>query len=249
MPPYQSIIINSVAKPIDYHQVTRKNLKHTPVIKPSIIYETLLCEEFMGTTKRITLAITGASGAQYGLRLLQCLIAADCQVFLLLSKAAEVVIRTETDLDLPETLESQQAFFESFTGAAPEQLQLLAKDDWFSPVASGSSSPSSMVICPASGGTLSAIAYGASNNLIERAADVALKERRQLILVPREAPYSQIHLENMLKLTQMGAMILPASPGFYMQPQRIEELIDFIVARILDQLGIEQTLMPRWGED
>lgn len=199
--------------------------------------------------RSVTLAITGASGAQYGLRLLQCLLAAECKVYLLLSSAAEVVIRTETDLDLPETLEQQQLFLNDIFEADEDQLQLLAKDDWFSPVASGSSSPSSMVICPASGGTLSAIAHGASNNLIERAADVALKERRQLILVPREAPYSAIHLENMLKLTQLGAMIIPASPGFYMQPQTINELIDFIVARILDQLGIEQELMPRWGED
>ena len=199
--------------------------------------------------RSITLAITGASGAQYGLRLLQCLLAADCKVYLLLSGAAEVVIRTETDLDLPETLEQQQIFLSEIFEADEEQLQLLAKDDWFSPVASGSSSPSSMVICPASGGTLSAIAHGASNNLIERAADVALKERRQLIVVPRETPYSAIHLENMLKLTQLGAIVLPASPGFYMQPQTINELIDFIVARILDQLGLEQDLMPRWGED
>jgi 4-hydroxy-3-polyprenylbenzoate decarboxylase len=199
--------------------------------------------------RSITLAITGASGAQYGLRLLQCLLAANCKVYLLLSSAAEVVIRTETDLDLPETLEQQQIFLSEMFAADEDQLLLLAKDDWFSPVASGSSSPSSMVICPASGGTLSSIAHGASNNLIERAADVALKERRQLILVPREAPYSAIHLENMLKLTQLGAMIIPASPGFYMQPQTINELIDFIVARILDQLGIEQDLMPRWGED
>ncbi len=199
--------------------------------------------------RSVTLAITGASGAQYGLRLLQCLLAAECKVYLLLSSAAEVVIRTETDLDLPETLEQQQLFLNEIFEADDEQLQLLAKDDWFSPVASGSSSPSSMVICPASGGCLSAIAHGASNNLIERAADVALKERRQLILVPREAPYSAIHLENMLKLTQLGAMIIPASPGFYMQPQTINELIDFIVARILDQLDIEQDLMPRWGED
>lgn len=199
--------------------------------------------------RSITLAITGASGAQYGLRLLQCLLAADCKVYLLLSSAAEVVIRTETDLDLPEAFEQQQLFLNEMFEADEDQLQLLAKDDWFSPVASGSSSPSSMVICPASGGTLSAIAHGASNNLIERAADVALKERRQLILVPREAPYSAIHLENMLKLTQLGAMIIPASPGFYMQPQTINELIDFIVARILDQLGIEQDLMPRWGEN
>jgi len=199
--------------------------------------------------RTITLAMTGASGAQYGLRLLQCLLAADCKVYLLLSTAAQVVIRTETDLDLPDTIEEQQAFFNDILEVDDDQLQLLAKDDWFSPVASGSSSPTSMVICPASGGTLSAIAYGASNNLIERAADVALKERRQLILVPRETPYSAIHLENMLKLTNLGAIILPASPGFYMQPQNINELIDFIVARILDQLGIEQDLMPRWGED
>ncbi|MGB3611751.1 MAG: flavin prenyltransferase UbiX [Cellvibrio sp.] len=201
------------------------------------------------TQRTITLAITGASGAQYGLRLLHCLLAAECKVYLLLSSAAEVVIRTETDLDLPATLEEQQAMLSSLFGADEDQLQLFAKDDWFSPVASGSSSPTSMVICPASGGCLSAIAHGASNNLIERAADVALKERRQLIIVPRETPYSAIHLENMLKLTQLGAVILPASPGFYMQPQSITELIDFIVARILDHLGIEQDLMPRWGED
>ena len=199
--------------------------------------------------RTITLAMTGASGAQYGLRLLQCLLAADCKVYLLLSSAAQVVIRTETDLDLPETLEEQQIFLSEILEVDEDQLQLLAKDDWFSPVASGSSSTSSMVVCPASGGTLSAIACGASNNLIERAADVALKERRQLILVPRETPYSAIHLENMLKLTNLGAIILPASPGFYMQPQTINELIDFIVARVLDQLGIEQDLMPRWGED
>jgi 4-hydroxy-3-polyprenylbenzoate decarboxylase len=199
--------------------------------------------------RSVTLAITGASGAQYGLRLLQCLLAADCKVFLMISSAAEVVIRTETDLDLPRELEEQQALLCEMFGVDEEQLQLLAKDDWFAAVASGSSSPSAMVICPASGGTLSAIAHGASNNLIERAADVALKERRKLIVVPRETPYSEIHLENMLKLTQMGVVVLPASPGFYMQPQSVEELVDFIVARILDQLGVQQDLMPRWGED
>ena len=199
--------------------------------------------------RSVTLAITGASGAQYGLRLLQCLLAADCKVFLMISSAAEVVIRTETDLDLPRGLDEQQAMLCDLYGVDEEQLQLLAKDDWFAAVASGSSSPSSMVICPASGGTLSAVAHGASNNLIERAADVALKERRKLIVVPRETPYSEIHLENMLKLTQMGVVVLPASPGFYMQPQSVEELVDFIVARILDQLGVQQELMPRWGED
>ncbi|WP_347331447.1 flavin prenyltransferase UbiX [Marinimicrobium locisalis] len=199
--------------------------------------------------RTVTLAMTGASGAQYGLRLLQCLLAADCRVYLLLSSAAEVVIRTETNLELPAALEEQQLMLSQTFGAEDEQLLLFGREDWFSPVASGSSSASSMVICPASGGSLSAIAHGASNNLIERAADVALKERRQLILVPREAPYSEIHLENMLKLTRMGAVVVPASPGFYMQPSRVEELVDFVVARILDQLGLEQDLMPRWGEE
>ncbi len=203
----------------------------------------------MDYQRTVTLAMTGASGAQYGLRLLQCLLEADCRVYLLLSSAAEVVIRTETNVELPGDLEEQQLMLSQMFGAEDEQLQLFSREDWFSPVASGSSSPSSMVICPASGGSLSAIAHGASNNLVERAADVALKERRQLILVPREAPYSEVHLENMLKLTRMGAVVVPASPGFYMQPTRIEELVDFIVARVLDQLGIEQDLMPRWGED
>ncbi len=198
--------------------------------------------------RTVTLAMTGGSGAQYALRLLECLLAANCRVYLLLSRAAEVVINTETDFDLPEGLESQQAFFAQHFSARPEQLILFSREDWFSPVASGSSSPSSMVVCPASGGTLSSIACGASNNLIERAADVALKERRQLILVPRETPYSAIHLENMLTLTKLGAVVLPASPGFYHQPSGIEDLIDFIVGRILDQLGMDQSIMPRWGE-
>lgn len=197
----------------------------------------------------VTLAFTGASGAQYGLRLLQCLLAANCRVYLLISAAAEIVIRTETSVDLPNSIEEQQLFLSNRFSAEEDQLQIFGRDDWFSPVASGSSSASPMVICPASGGTLSAIAHGASNNLIERAADVALKERRQLLIVPRETPYSAIHLENMLKLTHMGATILPASPGFYMQPNNIEDLIDFIVARILDQLKIEQDIFPRWGEN
>lgn len=197
--------------------------------------------------KTITLAITGASGAQYGLRLLQVLLGSGCQVYLLISKAAEVVIRRETIYDLPEGLAEQQAWFAKTFPSGPGQLRLFDREDWFSPVASGSGAPDAMVICPASGGTLSALACGASNNLIERAGDVALKERRKLILVPREAPYSQVHLENMLKLTQMGAVILPASPGFYQNPKSIEDLVDFVVARIMDQLGISQSLLPPWG--
>src|SRR5690606_31128450 len=203
--------------------------------------------EYSSFTRTITLAITGASGAQYGLRLLECLLAANCRVYLLISQAAQTVIATETDEKLPE-FSAWPEHFEQRFAHAPGQLRVFARDDWFAPVASGSSAPASMVICPCSTGTLSAIATGASNNLIERAADVALKERRQLILVPRESPYSTIHLENMLTLSRMGAVILPASPGFYHQPQSIDDLIDFVVARILNQLGIEQTLLKRWGE-
>lgn len=197
---------------------------------------------------RITLALTGASGAQYGLRLLQCLLQADYQVLMMVSKAAQVVVAMETDVNLPGTPEAQQVFLSDLYHAKPGQLRVFGREQWLAPVASGSGAPSAMVVCPCSTGSLSAIATGASNNLIERAADVALKERRQLILVPREAPYSSIHLEHMLKLSQQGVVILPASPGFYHRPDSVEAIIDFVVARILNQLGIEQTLLPRWGE-
>ncbi len=203
----------------------------------------------MNWTKTIALAITGASGAQYGLRLIDYLIRHNCKIYLMISTAADVVIKTETDITLPEGFEAKQAALNALYKPKKGQLILLDKTDWFAPVASGSSHANAMVICPASGGTLSAVATGASNNLIERAADVALKERRPLIMVPREAPYSQIHLENMLKLTKMGAVIIPASPGLYHDPKTIDDLIDFIVARIVSQLGIEQTLTPYWGED
>ena len=201
----------------------------------------------------ITLAITGASGVQYGLRLLQCLLAADIKVYLMISKAAHLVIATETDLKLPSKVGLLgKALIDVFSQQTEqvigrELLEVLGPEQWTAPVASGSSGPHSMVICPCSTGTLSAVATGASNNLIERAADVVLKERKRLIIVPRETPYSLIHLEHMLKLTQMGAIVLPASPGFYHNPKSINDLVDFIVARILDKLEIEQALMPRWG--
>ncbi len=197
----------------------------------------------------VTLALTGASGAQYGLRLLECLVQANCQVFVMISRAAQVVIATETDEQLPGGPAEQAAYLIARCNARADQIKVFGKEQWLAPVASGSGAPSKMVVCPCSTGTLSAIACGASNNLIERAADVALKERRKLILVPREAPYSEIHLEHMLKLTRMGGVIIPASPGFYNQPTSIEDLIDFVVARILNQLDIEQSLLPRWGED
>ncbi|MGH1461341.1 MAG: flavin prenyltransferase UbiX [Neptuniibacter sp.] len=199
--------------------------------------------------EKITLAITGASGVQYALRLLQCLIAADKQVFVMISRAAQVVINTETDLKFPGTPSEQEVFLTTEFVASPEQIKVFGREQWMAPVASGSGAPSKMVVCPCSTGSLSAIACGASNNLIERAADVALKERRQLILVPREAPYSEIHLEHMLKLTRMGSVVIPASPGFYNRPASVEDMIDFVVARILNQLEIEQDLLPQWGDD
>ncbi|MFO8045837.1 MAG: flavin prenyltransferase UbiX [Halomonas sp.] len=196
----------------------------------------------------VTVALTGASGAQYGLRLIEALVTADHEVWVMISKAAHLVIATETAVDLPARPERLAEALISRSGARPGQVRCFGREDWMAPVASGSGAPSSMVICPCSTGTLSAVATGASNNLIERAADVALKERRQLILVPREAPFSAIHLEHMLALTRMGAVILPAAPGFYHQPTTIDDLVDFIVARILNQLGIVHRLVPRWGE-
>ena len=198
--------------------------------------------------KTVTLAMTGASGAQYGLRLLECLVQAGVQVYFLVSGAAQIVIEAETDISLPRDEDELEDCLAERFDAEPGQLRVFGKRDWFSPVASGSASPTSTVICPASGGAISAIACGASNNLIERAADVAIKEKRQLILVPREMPYSEIHLDNMRTLARLGATIMPASPGFYQRPQTVEEMVDFVVARILDHLGVEQHLLSRWGE-
>jgi 4-hydroxy-3-polyprenylbenzoate decarboxylase len=196
----------------------------------------------------VTVALTGASGAQYGLRLIEALVAAGHEVWVMVSKAAHLVIETETDASLPARPERLAQALSERSGAAEGQIRCFGREDWMAPVASGSGAPSAMVICPCSTGTLSAVATGASNNLIERAADVALKERRKLILVPRETPLSAIHLEHMLNLTRLGAVILPAAPGFYHRPATVDDLVDFIVARILNQLGIEHRLMPRWGE-
>lgn len=198
--------------------------------------------------KAVTLAMTGASGAQYGLRLLECLLAAGCPVHFMISKAALLVVATETDHKLPAKPQALHRYLVERFGCPAEQLQVHGPEDWMAAVASGSGAPTQMVVCPASTGTLSAIACGASNNLIERAADVVLKERRQLILVTREMPLSTIHLQHMLSLSQMGATIMPASPGFYRRPESVADIVDFVVARILDHLGVAQTLLPRWGE-
>lgn len=198
--------------------------------------------------ERIAVAITGASGSVYALRLIEVLLAQQLAVDVLISKAAQLVIATELDFNLGGNPKAQAQALQTHFNVDAQQLRVFGREDWLAPWASGSGQPGPVVVCPCSTGTLSAIATGASNNLIERAADVALKERRKLILVPRETPYSEIHLQNMLTLTRMGAIILPASPGFYHQPQNIGELVDFVVARILSQLGITQQLMPAWGQ-
>jgi 4-hydroxy-3-polyprenylbenzoate decarboxylase len=195
----------------------------------------------------ITLAFSGASGAPYGLRLLEVLVAMNYQVFVLISSAARVVLDTESNIKLSGNEQKATEQLTELYSAQPEQIKVFGKDNWFSPVASGSAAPKKMVVCPCSAGSVSAIAMGASDNLLERAADVVIKERGQLILVPRETPFSSIHLENMLKLSQLGVTIMPAAPGFYHQPQSIEDLVDFMVARILDHLNIEHTLTQRWG--
>lgn len=199
-------------------------------------------------TKTICLAFTGASGLPYGIRLLECLLAAGCRVQLLYSQVAQVVARQEMDLELPTRASETQSFFRERFATLPGTVDVYGREEWFAPVASGSNPPDAMVVCPCTMGTLAAIAQGLASNLIERAADVVLKEGRKLVLVPRETPFSAIHLENMLRLTRAGAVILPPNPGFYHHPQTVGDLVDFVVARILDQLGVPHSLMARWGE-
>jgi len=199
--------------------------------------------------KTVTLALSGASGMAYGLRLLECLLHADLNVNLLVSQAAHIVAKQELGVSLPARAIDLEKQLNGSMGTQEGQLRVYGREDWNAPVASGSNAADAMVVCPCSMGTLAAIAHGTSDNLIERAADVMLKEQRKLILVPRETPFSVLHLENMLSLAQMGTVILPANPGFYHLPQSIEDVIDFIVARILDQLGVPHELMARWGDD
>ncbi len=196
----------------------------------------------------IAVALTGASGIQYGLRLVECLLQAGREVQLLYSQAAQVVAAMEADLELPSRPEEAQRLLCERLGAGSDQLEVFGRQQWTAPVASGSNPPQALVICPCTTGTLASVANGICEDLIDRAADVVLKEGRKLILVVRESPFSAIHLENMLKLSRAGAVILPANPGFYHRPASVEALVDFVVARILDQLGVAQDLLPRWGE-
>ena len=198
--------------------------------------------------KTISLAITGASGVAYSIRLLECLFKANVHVYLMVSPAAQIVFATESSLKVPSQPKEMQSFFVNHFNANADQLEVFGKDQWMAPVASGSNAPDAMIVCPCTMGTLSAIACGASNNLIERAADVMIKEKRQLIIVPRETPFSTIHLENMLKLANAGVTIMPANPGFYHEPENIADLVDFMVARMLDHLQIDQSLTKRWSD-
>ena len=195
-------------------------------------------------TAPLTFAITGASGAPYAVRLLEQLIIRKVPVALIVSSHGTRLLATETRL-------KNVAALRGHLGAAAFDRFVTVYDDGDrgAPPASGSARSRGMVICPCSMGTLSAIAQGSSRSLVERAADVALKERRRLVLVPRETPLSAIHLKNMLRVTNAGAVVLPAAPGFYNRPTRIDHLVDFIVARVLDQLEIDHDLVARWGGD
>ncbi len=203
----------------------------------------------MSFDKTITVALTGASGIQYGLRLIDALISAQCRVYVLMSKPAKVVMGMDTDIPVPARTSDVQKDFSERYAAKEGQLFAFGQEQWTAPIASGSGAPDAMVICPCTTGTLAAVAAGNCNNLLERAADVVLKERRKLIVMPREMPFSSIHLENMLRLANAGAVIMPPNPAFYNLPQTVDELIDFVVARVLDQLDIEQSLMPVWGSE
>lgn len=196
----------------------------------------------------IAVAFTGASGLPYGMRLVECLIAAGVNVQLLYSPAAQVVAQQEMGFTLRSRPSEVETDFTARFKAAPGQLRVYGQQEWFAPIASGSNPPNAYVICPCTMGTLAKVAAGMADDLISRAADVVLKEGRKLILVPRESPFSVIHLENMLRLARAGAVILPPNPGFYHHPKDIDGVVDFVVARILDQLGVAHQLMPRWGE-
>ena len=196
----------------------------------------------MTKTAPLVVAITGASGAPYALKLLEALVAARRSMWLIVSEHGWRLLRTETEV------EDVGALRDRVGAKAWDQLVTVFDDgDRGASPASGSAKSSGMVVCPCSMGTLSAIAAGSSRSLVERAADVALKERRKLVLVPRETPLSAVHLQNMLRVTRAGAVVLPAAPGFYHRPRSVDDLVSFVVARVLDQLDVEHDLARRWS--
>ncbi|KEQ00546.1 aromatic acid decarboxylase [Snodgrassella alvi] len=201
------------------------------------------------SVKTVTLALTGASGMPYAKRLLGCLLQADIRVWLLYSQAAQIVAQQEINWHLPANAKQCNAALCAEYGVDSSMLTVFGRDEWFAPPASGSNPADAMIICPASMGCVAAIAAGTSDHLLERAADVSIKENRPLIIVPRETPLSAIHLENLLKLSRLGVCILPPVSGFYQHPQTIQDMVDFVVGRILDQLHIPHQLITRWGEE
>jgi len=198
--------------------------------------------------KTITLAFTGASGLPYGLRLLECMLKGGHHIQLIYSQAAQIVAKQELDFTLPNRTQEAKQMLADRIGSFSGELNVYGIQDWYAPMASGSNPGDGMVICPCTMGTLGKIASGSSDDLICRAADVMLKEKCMLILAPREMPFSAIHLENMLKLSHAGAVIMPPNPGFYHHPQSIQDMVDFVVARILDHLGLEHQLVVPWGQ-
>ena len=196
--------------------------------------------------RRFVVAVTGASGVSYGRRLLECLAGGGAAVHLVVSDAGAKVFRHETSL--PLDLDDGPGVVRTLLGREAPNVEYHHYKDLETAIASGSYRHDGMAVCPCSGGTLGRIACGASSNLIERAAEVCLKERRRLVLVPRETPLSEIMIENMLRVTRAGAVVLPASPGFYSGETRVEQMVDFVVSRVLDQLGVENSLMARYGE-
>jgi 4-hydroxy-3-polyprenylbenzoate decarboxylase len=195
----------------------------------------------------IVVAITGASGAVYAVRLLETLLAAGREVFLSISPSGKAVLQTELGVDVNLDRFSASSLCKAGDGIAGN-VHYVHHQDLMSPIASGSFLTAGMVVCPCSGSTLAAIAHSLGTNLIHRAAEVQLKERRKLILMPRETPLSLPQIDNMRKATEAGAVVLPASPGFYHGPKTIDDLVNFVVARICDQLAVEHNLMKRWGD-
>ena len=195
---------------------------------------------------RLTLALTGASGMPYALGLLKALVARRQQVYLLVSDAAREVLRLEHDIVLPADRAAAEACFRDLGGDTESHIRLLDNREWTAAPASGSGAPRRMLICPCSMGTLAAVATGLSNNLIERAADVAIKEGHRLVLLPREMPFSAIHLQHMLTLAKLGVTVMPPCPGFYHRPTDIDGLVGFVVDRVLKQVGLEGDGTP-WG--
>jgi 4-hydroxy-3-polyprenylbenzoate decarboxylase len=196
--------------------------------------------------KPIAIALTGASGMPYALTLLKELVKSQEKIYVMISQAANTVIAMETDLNLGSDTKAIEKNLTQYLGAKDGQIEVFSKNQWTAPVASGSNPPRAMVVCPCTMSTLSAIAHGSADNLMHRAADVVIKEQKKLILVPRETPYSAIHLENMLKLSRLGVVIMDANPAFYQNPKTIDDLVNFVVARILDHLDVNHDLAPPW---